>query len=73
MEEFEGGEEARGQQVLSAEVQNRVVEAFEVFDHENNKTVDVREVCPSIKHIEIFINFLLSDWNHHKIPRPLPQ
>ena len=31
-------------QVLSSEVQNKVVEAFEVFDHENNKTVDVREV-----------------------------
>ena len=31
-------------QVLSAEVHNKVVEAFEVFDHENNKTVDVREV-----------------------------
>ena len=31
-------------QVLSSEVQGKVVEAFEVFDHENNKTVDVREV-----------------------------
>ena len=31
-------------QVLTSEVQNKVVEAFEVFDHENNKTVDVREV-----------------------------
>ena len=35
-------------QVLSSEVQNKVVEAFEVFDHENNKTVDVREVTLSI-------------------------
>ena len=25
-------------------MQGKVVEAFEVFDHENNKTVDVREV-----------------------------
>ena len=33
-------------QVLSAEVHSKVVEAFEVFDHENNKTVDVREVSP---------------------------
>ena len=30
--------------MLSSEVQGKVVEAFEVFDHENNKTVDVREV-----------------------------
>ena len=34
-------------QVLSAEVHSKVVEAFEVFDHENNKTVDVREVSQS--------------------------
>ena len=36
-------------QVLSTEVQNKVVEAFEVFDHENSKTVDVREVGTIIR------------------------
>merc|ERR1712012_860938 len=57
MESFDNeNEDKRTQQVLSSEVQGKVVEAFEVFDHENNKTVDVREVgtivrslghCPS--------------------------
>ena len=40
MESFDAeGEDKRGQQVLSTELHNKVVEAFEVFDHENNKTV----------------------------------
>ena len=45
MESFDNeNDDKRTQQVLSSDVQARVVEAFEVFDHENNKTVDVREV-----------------------------
>ena len=45
MESFDAeGEDKRGGQVLSTELHTKVVEAFEVFDHENNKTVDVREV-----------------------------
>jgi hypothetical protein len=45
MESFDNeNDDKRTQQVLSSEVQGKVVEAFEVFDHENNKTVDVREV-----------------------------
>merc|ERR1712061_139814 len=57
MESFDNeNDDKRGQQVLSTELHTKVVEAFEVFDHENNKTVDVREVgtivrslghCPS--------------------------
>ena len=50
-------------QVLSTEVQDKVVEAFEVFDHENNKTVDVREIgtivrslghCPSESQLQVY-------------------
>ena len=59
-------------QVLSSEVQTRVVEAFEVFDHENNKTVDVREVrAQNVKIIIINIYFL--DWNNHQVPGQLPE
>ena len=59
-------------QVLSSEVQTRVVEAFEVFDHENNKTVDVREVrAHNVKIIIINIYFL--DWNHYQVPGSLPE
>ena len=41
---------------MLAEIEKRITEAFEIFDHENNKTVDVREIgtivrslgcCPS--------------------------
>ena len=73
MDSFEGdGEEKRGQQVLSAEVHSKVVEAFEVFDHENNKTVDVREVSPSL--CPIFISDIPGpDRNHHTLPGPLSQ
>ena len=47
---------------MSTEVQDKVVEAFEVFDHENNKTVDVREIgtivrslghCPSESQLQV--------------------
>ena len=51
--------------VLSTEVHTKVVEAFEVFDHENNKTVDVREIgtivrslghCPSESQLQEVIS-----------------
>ena len=41
---------------MLAEIEKKITEAFEIFDHENNKTVDVREIgtivrslgcCPS--------------------------
>ena len=57
-------------QVLSAEVHSKVVEAFEVFDHENNKTVDVREVSPLCISIADIPG---QDWNHHTISGPLSQ
>merc|ERR1712038_1135642 len=66
MESFDNeNEDKRTQQVLSSEVQGKVVEAFEVFDHENNKTVDVREVgtivrslghCPSESQLQEVIS-----------------
>ena len=59
-------------QVLSAEVHSKVVEAFEVFDHENNKTVDVREVSQSPLCISI-VDIPDPDWNNHTISRPLSQ
>ena len=58
--------------VLSSEVQTKVVEAFEVFDHENNKTVDVREVQAEYA-IQIISNVSFLDWNNHQVPGPLPE
>ena len=34
---------------LSPEVQKKVLDAFEVFDHEQNKTVDAREIGTIIR------------------------
>ena len=60
--------------MLSSEVQGKVVEAFEVFDHENNKTVDVREVVFLNLSFEPFTQKIISEGGHHsKIPGPLPQ
>ena len=60
--------------MLSSEVQGKVVEAFEVFDHENNKTVDVREVVFLNFSFEPFTQKIISEGGHHsKIPWPLPQ
>ncbi|XP_064364141.1 dynein regulatory complex protein 8 [Dromaius novaehollandiae] len=33
-----------GEDRVEAEIEKKVIEAFEVFDHECNKTVDVREI-----------------------------
>ena len=58
--------------MLSSEIQNKVVEAFEVFDHENNKTVDVREVRKnkdSLKNIDDKV----SDRDNHQVLGPLPE
>ena len=34
---------------LTPEMQKKVLDAFEVFDHEQNKTVDVREIGTIIR------------------------
>ncbi|KAG8583242.1 hypothetical protein GDO81_008333 [Engystomops pustulosus] len=34
---------------LVSDLQKRITEAFEVFDHESNKTVDVREIGTIIR------------------------
>ena len=51
--------------MLSSEVQGKVVEAFEVFDHENNKTVDVREVVFLNLSFEPFTQKIISEGGHH--------
>ena len=66
MESFDtDADDKRSQQVLSTEIHQKVVEAFEVFDHENNKTVDVREIgtivrslghCPSESQLQEIIS-----------------
>ncbi len=48
---------------LTDEIQKKIADAFDVFDHESNKTVDVRYVhtfkCTSISH---FIAYALSKY-----------
>ena len=73
MESFDAeGEDKRGGQVLSTELHTKVVEAFEVFDHENNKTVDVREV---VLHCTVLYCTVLhcTGGDHRAEPRALPQ
>ncbi|KAG9483976.1 hypothetical protein GDO78_009732 [Eleutherodactylus coqui] len=42
-------EEKEAAEALVSDLQKRITEAFEVFDHENNKTVDVREIGTIIR------------------------
>ncbi|XP_018412563.1 PREDICTED: EF-hand calcium-binding domain-containing protein 2 [Nanorana parkeri] len=42
-------EEKEAADALVSELQKKITEAFEVFDHENNKTVDVREIGTIIR------------------------
>ena len=39
---------------LSPEVQKKVLDAFEVFDHEQNKTVDAREIGTIIRSLGMY-------------------
>ena len=41
---------------LNPEVQKKVLDAFEVFDHEQNKTVDAREIGTIIRSLGNFIS-----------------
>ncbi len=34
---------------LSSDIRQKIVDAFHIFDHENNKTVDVREIGTIIR------------------------
>ncbi|XP_053389391.1 dynein regulatory complex protein 8-like [Mercenaria mercenaria] len=52
---------------LIADIQKRITEAFDMFDHESNKTVDVREVgtiirslgcCPSEAELHDMLNMI---------------
>ena len=40
---------------LSPEVQKKVLDAFEVFDHEQNKTVDAREIGTIIRSLGMYV------------------
>ncbi|XP_075720586.1 dynein regulatory complex protein 8 isoform X1 [Rhinoderma darwinii] len=42
-------EEKEAAEALVSDLQKRITESFEVFDHENNKTVDVREIGTIIR------------------------
>ncbi|XP_068135666.1 dynein regulatory complex protein 8 [Hyperolius riggenbachi] len=42
-------EEKDNAEALVSDLQKKITEAFEVFDHENNKTVDVREIGTIIR------------------------
>ena len=39
-----GRKQLTAAETLSAEIQEKVKEAFQIFDHENNNTVDAREI-----------------------------
>ena len=49
--------DAQNPDTLSPEVQKKVLDAFEVFDHEQNKTVDAREIGTIIRSLGTFIYF----------------
>ncbi|KAM9317169.1 dynein regulatory complex protein 8 [Gastrophryne carolinensis] len=42
-------EEKEAAETLVSDLQKKITEAFEVFDHESNKTVDVREIGTIIR------------------------
>ncbi|KAM4695095.1 dynein regulatory complex protein 8 [Discoglossus pictus] len=42
-------EETEAAEAIISKLQKKITEAFEVFDHENNKTVDVREIGTIIR------------------------
>lgn len=42
---------------LTPEVQKKVLDAFEVFDHEQNKTVDAREIGTIIRSLGTYVLF----------------
>ncbi|XP_077342263.1 dynein regulatory complex protein 8 [Lithobates pipiens] len=42
-------EEREAAEALVTDLQKKITESFEVFDHENNKTVDVREIGTIIR------------------------
>ncbi|KAM6367527.1 dynein regulatory complex protein 8 [Alca torda] len=46
--------EGSSEDVAVAEIEKKIMEAFEVFDHERNKTVDVREIGSIIRSLGCF-------------------
>ena len=68
--------DAQNPDTLSPEVQKKVLDAFEVFDHEQNKTVDAREIGTIIRSLGTFLYFLLINLKiirifniHQRIPQ----
>ncbi|XP_037989411.1 dynein regulatory complex protein 8 [Motacilla alba alba] len=48
--------EEKGEDGLVAEIEKKITEAFEVFDRESNKTVDVREIGCIVRSLGCFPN-----------------
>ncbi|XP_049686828.1 dynein regulatory complex protein 8 [Accipiter gentilis] len=46
--------EGNGEDGAVAEIEKKIIEAFEVFDHECNKTVDVREIGSIVRSLGCF-------------------
>ncbi|GAB0187148.1 dynein regulatory complex protein 8 [Grus japonensis] len=46
--------EGSGEDGTVAEIEKKIIEAFEVFDHECNKTVDVREIGSIVRSLGCF-------------------
>lgn len=42
--ESDTGDKKDKAEAIIAEIQGKITKAFDIFDHENNKTVDVRSV-----------------------------
>ena len=62
--------EASDQETMTAELKRKIGEAFDIFDHESNKTVDVREIgtivrslncCPSEAELGDILNDIEED------------
>ncbi|XP_066036508.1 dynein regulatory complex protein 8 isoform X1 [Chamaea fasciata] len=49
-------EEEKGEDGLVTEIEKKITEAFEVFDRESNKTVDVREIGCIVRSLGCFPN-----------------
>ncbi|XP_068532470.1 dynein regulatory complex protein 8 [Anas acuta] len=47
-------QEGNGEDGAVAEIEKKIIEAFEVFDHECNKTVDVREIGSIVRSLGCF-------------------
>ena len=52
-----------GLETANDEIQKRISDAFEVFDHEHNNTVDLREIGTIIRSLGIFMPLIKLQWH----------